>query len=115
MADVLSVLAMTMAEESSRESLHFKLQGSTDSPHSWGHEYVRHLCGEIGQEYTARMEKETDKDGMETTPDVSDIMKLVKEIVPFLMSSNAEPEACDLLMEVRKHRWFGTAWARVGL
>ncbi|KAJ8905956.1 hypothetical protein NDN08_002457 [Rhodosorus marinus] len=89
MADVLSVLAMTMADENTTESLDFKLMGSKDAPQTWGHEYVRHLCGEIRREYAASMD--------ELDPA---LMGLVKEIVPFLMSSNAEPEACDLLMEV---------------
>jgi len=108
MADILSVLAMTMAEEGSRESLSFKLQGSTDAPQSWGHEYVRSLCGEIGQEYNARMDAAVEGssadegDPMIDVADVKvgDLMALVDEIVPFLISSNAESEACDLLMEV---------------
>ena len=34
--------------------------------------------------------------------DVSDLMKLVMEIVPFHMAHNAEPEAVDLLVEVER-------------
>eukprot|EP00184_Porphyridium_aerugineum_P008737 CAMPEP_0184692792 /NCGR_PEP_ID=MMETSP0313-20130426/1111_1 /TAXON_ID=2792 /ORGANISM="Porphyridium aerugineum, Strain SAG 1380-2" /LENGTH=1019 /DNA_ID=CAMNT_0027150643 /DNA_START=152 /DNA_END=3211 /DNA_ORIENTATION=- len=101
LADILSVLAMTMAESGSRESLHFKLEGSTDAPpDSWGHEYVRSLCGEIGQEYAFRLEAENTMNDEDKTKTMSDLMDLVKQIVPFLLSNNAQPEAVDLLMEV---------------
>jgi 26S proteasome regulatory subunit N1 len=43
LADVLSLLAMTMAEDGTRESLSYKMLGSRDDLGSWGHEYVRHL------------------------------------------------------------------------
>ena len=50
-ADVVSVLAMTMSEE--RECLKYKLLGNqtTDEIELWGHEYVRHLAGEVVQEF----------------------------------------------------------------
>ncbi len=51
MADVLSVLGMTMAEGGSRECLKFKLQGTKVEIATWGHEYVRSLSGEIALEY----------------------------------------------------------------
>ena len=41
MADVLSVLAMTMQPVGSRECLKFKLSGTVVNVSSWGHEYVR--------------------------------------------------------------------------
>jgi len=97
MADILSVLAMTMAEEGERECLAFKLQGSRDNPEQWGHEYVRHLCGEIGTEYTTLVDSGS---GSVEGSHLEDLARLVDQIVPFLVSSNAEPEAVDLLMEV---------------
>jgi hypothetical protein len=48
LADVVSILAMTMAAEGTRESLHYKLKGNSSDIGSWGHEYVRyntHLLG----------------------------------------------------------------------
>jgi 26S proteasome regulatory subunit N1 len=98
MADVMSVLAMTMAEVGSRESLRFKLQGTIVNVSSWGHEYVRSLAGEISEEYNQRMlEAPADDDA-----DVDDLMTLVDDIVPFQMQHNAEAEAVDLLVEVRQ-------------
>ena len=43
LADVLSVLAMTMSDDGKRESLEYKLIGSGGQVGGWGHEYVRHL------------------------------------------------------------------------
>jgi 26S proteasome regulatory subunit N1 len=97
LADVISVLALTMSEDGDRESLRFRLQGSVGDIGSWGHEYVRNLAGEIGNEFQQRQ--------IEEQP-VDDLMDLVKQIVPFHVKHNAEPEAVDLLMEVQKHTWF---------
>jgi 26S proteasome regulatory subunit N1 len=46
-ADIVSVLAMTMSEES--ECLEYKMKGNVteEDIDAWGHEYVRHLSGEI--------------------------------------------------------------------
>lgn len=94
LADVISVLAMTSAIEGERETLKYKLLGASKDVSIWGHEYVRHLAGEIGEEYDIRT----------SNPDVQkstdDLMALVKQIVPYNMTHNAEPEAVDLLLEV---------------
>lgn len=117
LADVLSVLAMTMGDELQCESLRYKIRGSSEPPHQWGHEYVRHLAGEISREYndihTDPMEDISDAKPKPASTKVADdgtavltratdaeLMNLVEDIVPFLISSNAEPEAVDLLIEV---------------
>eukprot|EP00903_Cladosiphon_okamuranus_P015551 g14356.t1 len=125
LADILSVLAMTMAEPGSRMSLKFKLEGTKGDLGRWGHEYLRSLAGEIGQEYSARRmrimkgaaggesgegEGEGDRDGdgvkaMDADAeeaDVSDLIELVDDIVPFHLQHNAEAEAVDLLVEVQR-------------
>ncbi|KAH7576981.1 hypothetical protein ACOSP7_002314 [Xanthoceras sorbifolium] len=91
LADILSVLALTMSAEGERESLKFRLLGSESDIGSWGHEYVRNLAGEISQEYAKRQSEEAS---------IDDLMELVQQIVAFHMKHNAEPEAVDLLMEV---------------
>ncbi|PSS16431.1 26S proteasome non-ATPase regulatory subunit 2 A like [Actinidia chinensis var. chinensis] len=91
LADILSVLAMTMSAEGEQESLKYRLLGSEGDIGSWGHEYVRNLAGEISQEYTKRQSEETP---------IDDLMELVQQIVAFHMKHNAEYEAVDLLMEV---------------
>ncbi|KAK8521161.1 hypothetical protein V6N12_005072 [Hibiscus sabdariffa] len=90
LADVISVLAMTMSAEGKRESLKYRLLGSDGNIGSWGHEYVRNLAGEITEEY---MNPQIDHIPFD------DLRKLVRVIVAFLLEHNAEPEAVDLSME----------------
>ena len=98
-----------------RESLKFKLAGAKDydslaskgspSKHaednlgSWGHEFVRSLAGEIGQEYNQRVIDGSDPDSDEP---FADLLKMVHVIVPFHLTHNAEAEAIDLLIEVQR-------------
>jgi len=41
LADILSVLAMTMGDPKQRATLRYRLAGSDEPIGSWGHEYVR--------------------------------------------------------------------------
>lgn len=96
LADVLSMLAMTNAEPGVRESLSFKLKGTPSELATWGHEYVRHLSGEIAEEYNERLSDETGAKGK-----AADLMPLIVDhMVPFFIEHNAEAEAIDLLSEV---------------
>ncbi|KAH0566333.1 proteasome regulatory particle base subunit [Trichoglossum hirsutum] len=91
LADVLSVLGMTYADEDRQDSLKYRLLAPTDDPGSWGHEYVRHLALEIGQEYQKRV--------AEDKP-IEDLINLTLDIVPFFLSHNAEADAVDILSEL---------------
>ena len=72
-----------------------------DNLGSWGHEFVRSLAGEIGQEYNARVvEQGIDPDSGDEP--FQDLLDLVQRIVPFHVSHNAEAEAVDLLIEVQR-------------
>jgi 26S proteasome regulatory subunit N1 len=52
LADVLSVLASTVAgKEGERLGLRYKLAGSLENLGQWGHEYLRHISGEVGEEF----------------------------------------------------------------
>uniref|UniRef100_A0A061RYU3 26S proteasome non-ATPase regulatory subunit 2 homolog n=1 Tax=Tetraselmis sp. GSL018 TaxID=582737 RepID=A0A061RYU3_9CHLO len=95
-ADILSVLAMTSAKEGSRQCLYFRLKGSSEPIGAWGHEYVRHLTGEIASEMKERTEREGESAKNE------DLLELVSQIIPYHMTHNAEPEAVDLLVEVER-------------
>jgi 26S proteasome regulatory subunit N1 len=70
-----------------------------DNLGSWGHEFVRSLAGEIGQEYNQRVidGANPDEDG-----EFADILTMVDSIVPFHVTHNAEAEAIDLLIEVQR-------------
>ncbi|XP_012258309.1 26S proteasome non-ATPase regulatory subunit 2 [Athalia rosae] len=92
-SDVISVLAMSMGE--GRECLKYRLTGSALEIGEWGHEYVRHLSGEIAGEW----DQITGDDAEATRKKLVD---LAREIVPYNMAHNAEAEACDLLMEIER-------------
>jgi RPN1 N-terminal domain len=103
-----------------RESLKFKLAGAKDYDEleskgikllvddnlgSWGHEFVRSLAGEIGQEYGVRVLDGADPESDEP---FQDILKMVHSIVPFHIQHNAEAEAVDLLIEVQRLKFLLT-------
>lgn len=90
LADLLSVIGMVAAEEGTNEMLDFCLKGTLTDLKQWGHEYLRSLSGQIGNEYNNRIEK------AQTT---EDLHNLVDTIVPQFINHNEEPEAIDLMME----------------
>lgn len=96
-AEILSVLAMTYADNGNRETLKYRLQaqqvgGATaENPGLWGNEYVRHLASEIGEEYNLRVDKEED---------TKELLDLGLVLVPFSLKHNAEADAVDLLLEL---------------
>lgn len=92
LADIVSVLGMIHTADGKRDTLNYKLKGNTKELEEWGHEYVRSLAGQIGQEFEERQLKDP-------VPPCDDLLGLVHTIVPFHFKHNAEPEAIDLLME----------------
>ncbi|KAL4225519.1 26S proteasome non-ATPase regulatory subunit 2 [Mactra antiquata] len=91
-ADIISVLGMTFSDN--RESLKYRLLGSKEEIGSWGHEYVRHLAGQVSIEWQDLTEKDNEMKER--------LLKMAKEIVPYHMAHNAEAEGCDLLMEIER-------------
>ena len=91
LADVLSVLGMTQGDEEKLDTLKYRLLAPSEDLGSWGHEYVRHLALEIGQDYQRKM---TDDE------DTQDLIDLSKTLVPYFLSHNAEADAVDLLSEL---------------
>jgi len=93
-------------------------------PGDWGHEYVRHLAAELGEEYNLREQTEVPK----ATPEVGaaghdgetedshaaspptliplsvgtleDLHSIALVCAKFLLEHNAEPDAVDLLEEL---------------
>lgn len=96
-AEILSVLAMTYADNSNRETLKYRMQASevggqeAEDPGLWGNEYVRHLAAEIGEEYNSRVEKEQE---------TGELVQLGLRLIPFSLKHNAEADAVDLLLEL---------------
>jgi 26S proteasome regulatory subunit N1 len=117
-ADILSVLAMTYSDTQPRGTLRYRLFSAslrpTDSPladpGTWGHEYVRHLAAELGEEFTIREqgpelpaagEPEADEKAQVKLPGtIDDLRSLAKQCAVFLLGHNAEPDAVDLLEEL---------------
>ena len=59
-AEILSCLSMVMSEK--RECLQYRLQGSDEDIGSWGHEYIRHLAGEVAAEWTDKVTEDPEYD-----------------------------------------------------
>lgn len=91
MADVLSILSMTIEEDNDRQCLNYQLVGSKEQIGSFGHPYIRHLCAQMPVEFAA-----AETGG----PKQAQLMDLVKELVKYCLDHHAEAEACDLLMEI---------------
>lgn len=89
-AEIISVLAMTMG--TGKDCLVYRLLCDDKDIGDWGHEYVRHLSGEIATNWPEQS----------TVAFNNRLIELVKQIIPYNMAHNAEAEACDLLMEIEK-------------
>ena len=92
LADTLSVLGMTYSDdEDRRDTLKYRLLAPSTDIGSWGHEYMRHLALEIGEEREKRLDEDKD---------TSDLTQLTLSLVPFFLSHNAEADAVDILSEL---------------
>lgn len=92
-SDLLSVLAITMSEKGSNESLKFVLSGTKRNLIEWGNQYLRSLSGEVSTEYNERLKNDEPTDELNFLVDI---------IAPFCISHKEEPEGIDLLMEVEQ-------------
>ncbi|KAF9508141.1 hypothetical protein BS47DRAFT_246748 [Hydnum rufescens UP504] len=95
-ADILGVLAMTYSDTQPRGTLKYRLLSNSMSkdpspPGLWGHEYIRHLSGELGSEYAIRVEAGENTD---------ELRELAFVCAEFLLHHNAEADAVDLLEEL---------------
>lgn len=93
LADILSVLGMTQGDEEKLDTLKYRLLSPSEDLGSWGHEYVRHLALEIGQDYQRRVNDDVD---------AQDLIELARKLIPYFLSHNAEADAVDLLSELER-------------
>lgn len=111
---------MTYSDTQPRGTLRYRLLAESlrpslsplPDPGDWGHEYVRHLAAELGEEYTLReqgdepgsadkdAEGENAKDAPPLVGNVEDLQSLAMICAKFLLGHNAEPDAVDLLEEL---------------
>ena len=92
-ADVLSVLGMTQGDEERLDTLKYRLFAPSDDLGGWGHEYVRHLALEVGQDYQRRLAEDED---------AQELINLADTILPYFLSHNADADAVDLLIELER-------------
>ena len=95
LSDLISVI-LTVINEKDEEGkeltmLSYVLSGTRKDITSWGIEYVRSLCSDIGQEYDNRLDK-----GEPT----KELLDLVNIFAPYLIKQHCESDAIDLLIEV---------------
>lgn len=82
---------MTYSDEDRLDSLKYRLLAPSKDIDTWGHEYIRHLALEIGQEFNNRVNE---------GKDVKELTDLANSIVPFFLKHNAEADAVDLYSEL---------------
>lgn len=116
-AGILSVLAMTYSDTQPRGTLRYRLLSNSfqptgspvSEPGSRGHEYVRHLAAELGEEYNARelgedVEVKPVSNGAGGRAELigtdDKLRALAIDCATFLLQHNAEPDAVDLLEEL---------------
>ncbi|KAJ2326465.1 proteasome regulatory particle base subunit, partial [Coemansia sp. RSA 2681] len=103
LASILSLLGMAYDREGKRDCLRYRLlagYGGDGQLSEWGHEYVRHLAMEIGEEFAAKIEEGEEEDDEEST---AELLAIAKEVVPFFLKHNADADAVDLLEELGHH------------
>lgn len=91
LADTLSVLGMTSSDEEHLDTLRYRLLAPSKDLGSWGHEYMRHLALEIGQDYQRRLNEDQDAE---------ELTSMALALVPFFLSNAAEADAVDILSEL---------------
>ncbi len=100
---------MTYSDTGKRDTLYYRLLSeSTEAPGLWGHEYVRHLAAELGEQYTSMYSSIPDEQPnghSEEKPEerkyaVEHLRGLAMELVNFFLKHNAEADAVDLSLEL---------------
>lgn len=89
--DVLSFVSMTLQFSVPRVSLDHKLKGTTSDLEVWGHEYLRFLAGQIGDEWKLRVSQGESP---------SYLSSFVDQIIEFMVRHQDDPTAIDLLIEI---------------
>jgi len=98
LADLLAVVAMTMAHDETRECVAFKARGNSKDIATWGHEFVRALTSDVSNEFIARADANAIVP--DDAPSLEVLNQMVDDLVPVHIKNGAEGEAIDLLYEV---------------
>ena len=97
----MSVLGMTEPDEKKLDTLQYRLLAPSkdigeEALASWGHEYMRHLALELGQDYNEQCDTGADPEG----PEMKLKVDLARELVPYFLKHQSEADAVDLLSEL---------------
>lgn len=113
LANILSILAMARKDgDTERDCMFFCIssrgallgmspeeRASQDPVTSFGDPYIRHLCMQFAEEY-----QELDPTETSSRKEHALLLELRDELVCYLLQHNAEPEVCDLLVEMEDAR-----------
>ncbi|KAJ1608575.1 proteasome regulatory subunit S2 (RPN1) [Cryptosporidium canis] len=101
--EIISVLSTTLGDMKERRALSYRLlSGSKKGILEWGQEYVRNIVGEIILEYSERQSSNEASEVPDQDIDISDLLELVRIMVPYQIEKHCELEAIDLLCEVEQ-------------
>ncbi|CUV07604.1 unnamed protein product [Cryptosporidium hominis] len=101
--EIISVLSTTLGDMKEKRALKYRLlSGNKKGILDWGQEYVRNIVGEITLEYSERQTNQDLSGVSDQEADVSDLLELVKIMVPYQIEKHCELEAIDLLCEVEQ-------------
>lgn len=89
LGNILSVLILCTTTTDT--SLQYILDNDIKNFDEWGQEFIRSLAGEVGTEFVNRLDNDKP---------IEDLKLIVSYIVPFLIKTNNESEALDLLLEM---------------
>lgn len=91
-SDLLAVLVMVVTNTTDT-CLGWVLKGKRKNLTEWGQEFIKSLSADIATEYNKRLDSNEPTD---------DLIELVKNIIPYLISQHCENDAIDLLIEVER-------------
>ncbi|OII70984.1 26s proteasome regulatory subunit S2 [Cryptosporidium ubiquitum] len=101
--EIISVLSTTLGDMKERKALSYRLlSGNKKGILDWGQEYVRNIVGEITLEYSEIQANQDLPGASDQDVNVSDLLELVKIMVPYQIEKHCELEAIDLLCEVEQ-------------
>ncbi|PVU93097.1 hypothetical protein BB561_003471 [Smittium simulii] len=90
LADTLSLLGMVYDTEDQSNCLKYRIDAgiSEDAIFNWGHEYIRHLAMQVGDQFNTNAYK------------AEDLYTITSILVKFFFQHNAESDAIDLLQSI---------------
>lgn len=93
LADLLSLISMTLADPYTGQGLTFLRQGTGCDFTTWGEEFQLQLAGDVTSEYQAKLEK---------GESAEETIVYAKKLLAYFKEKGSVIDACDLLMEIEQ-------------